>query len=348
MSSTWAKPTVDKPLRVAIVGYGQIAELHTSITAREGHRLSWLVGRRREPTEAFARRHGFARSTTSLDTALADPEVDAVILCTPNDQHAGQALRCLEAGKHALVEIPLAMSYVEGERVAELARATGLTVMVAHTHRYLGAMRRVRERVAAGEATFHHIIARYLLLRRENVGSSGYVRSWTDNLLWHHAHHSTDIVLWLLGVQAADEVEVALAQIRPDPKAGTPLELTLVLHTANDQLGTIAASYNNDMGQIYDYFLTGPGETLRIEQNVLRDRGGILFDQRADPAEVDGRVLQNREFFAAVREHRPAAISADSVLPALRVLQRAQDQYDAGTALGKSSSAGSIANDAAE
>lgn len=317
-----------RKLGIAVVGYGGIAELHTRITAQEGHTLKWLIGRRADPSAAFAAKHGFAHHGTDLQQALADPEVDAVVLCTPNDQHAGQAHQCLAAGKHVLVEIPLAMSLTEGEQLAALARSTGLTLMVAHTHRYLGAMRRVRERVLGGEMRFDHIIARYLLLRRDNIGSSGYVRSWTDSLLWHHAQHSTDMVLWLLGVGESSHVNVTFMQALPDPLRGTPLELSIVLRTDQDQIGTIATSYNNDIGQVYDYFLTGPGESLAIEQNVLRNREGILFDLGTDSAEPDCRVLQNREFFAAVREERPAAISADSVLPTLRVLQRVQDMYD--------------------
>src|SRR5687768_10497038 len=131
-----------EPLKIALVGYGQIARSHTRTMTREGHKLRWVIGRVPEWTEAFAQGHNFEKPSTHLADALSDPAVDAVILCTPSEQHAEQTEQCLSAGKHVLVEIPLAMSFAEGQRLADQARAAKLAVMVAHTHRYQGAIRR--------------------------------------------------------------------------------------------------------------------------------------------------------------------------------------------------------------
>jgi 2-hydroxy-4-carboxymuconate semialdehyde hemiacetal dehydrogenase len=321
-------------LHVAVVGYGQIARSHTRILAGEGHHLDWLIGRVPERTAAFAAEHGYARHGTSLEAALRDPAVEAVVLCTPSEQHAAQTAACLAAGKHVLVEIPLAMSYVEGRGLAETARRKGLTLMVAHTHRYGGAVRRARERIDSGQLTLLSATARYMFLRRENVGASGYVRSWTDNLLWHHGQHATDMVLWLLGVDAPGQVEVSAVLAPPDSNLGIPLDLSLALRTARGQIGTVAMSYNSHVS-VYDYVLVGVEDTLLIEQGVLRNRDGVLYDPRSDASEArDSGLLQDREFAAAVREGRPTAIDAAAVLPALEVLQRAQDVYAAGGAGG--------------
>ncbi|WP_158674578.1 Gfo/Idh/MocA family protein [Streptomyces hoynatensis] len=316
-------------LGIAVVGYGQTAGIHTRLLGGEGHRLAWLIGRLPERAAAFAAKHGFARHSTHLRHALQDPAVDAVVLCTPSPQHAEQAAACLAAGKHVLVEIPLAMSHAEGARLARTARDLGLTLMVAHGHRYQPALRTVRERVARGELTPHSITARYLLLRRENVGSGGYVRSWTDNLLWHHGQHSTDMVLWLLGVEEPGQVEVTAVHALPDRRLGIPMDISLTLKTRRDQLGIVSMSYHSRV-PVYDYVLVCEEDTLVIENGVLRDRDGVLYDPRQDPTENrDSWLLQDREFAAAVRERRPPAISAESVLPALDALQRAQDAYDA-------------------
>ncbi|HVG97452.1 MAG TPA: Gfo/Idh/MocA family oxidoreductase [Chloroflexota bacterium] len=321
-------------LHVAVVGYGQIARSHTRILAGEGHHLDWLIGRVPERTAAFAAEHGYARHGTSLEEALRDPAVEAVVLCTPSEQHAAQTAACLAAGKHVLVEIPLAMSYIEGRGLAETARRKGLTLMVAHTHRYGGAVRRARERIESGQLTLLSATARYMFLRRENVGASGYVRSWTDNLLWHHGQHATDLVLWLLGVDAPGQVEVNALLAPPDAHLGIPLDLSLVMRTAKGQIGTVAMSYNSHVS-VYDYVLVGAEDTLLIEQGVLRNRDGVLYDPRSDESdERNSGVLQDREFVAAVRAGRPTAIDASAVLPALEVLQRAQDAYDAGAAGG--------------
>jgi 2-hydroxy-4-carboxymuconate semialdehyde hemiacetal dehydrogenase len=315
-------------LRLAVVGYGQIARSHTRIVRGEGHHLAWLVGRLPDRTAAFAQEHGYARHSTSLDDALADPDVDAVILCTPSEQHAEQTERCLRAGKHVLCEIPLAMTFAAGRRLAELAHQTGRALMVAHTHRYQGAMRRAHELIAAGTLTLHSVVARYMFLRRQNVGASGYVRSWTDNLLWHHGQHATDMVLWLLGVDTPGQVEVTSAMALPDQGLDTPLDLSLIVRTPSDQLATVVMSYNSHVS-LYDYVLIGREMTLVIENGVLRSQEGVLYDPKTDQSEGrNSGLLQNREFVAAIREGRQPAISAESVLPALAVLQQVQDAFD--------------------
>ena len=315
-------------LRIAVVGYGQIARSHTRIMGREGHALRWLIGRVPERTEAFAREHGYEMHSTNLADALSDPDVDAVILCTPSEQHADQTEQCLNAGKHVLVEIPLAMSYAEGQRLAHQARVVERTVMVAHTHRYQGAIRRAKAKIDGGELMLHSVIARYMFLRRENVGASGYVRSWTDNLLWHHGQHATDMCLWLLGVEMPGEVDVTSMLALPDKDLDVPLDLSLVLRTKHDQLATVSMSYNSHIS-LYDYVLIGVEDTLVVENGVLRNREGVLYDPKEDQAEEkNAGILQNREFVSAIREHRQPAISADAVLPALDVLQQAQNSYD--------------------
>jgi len=317
-----------EPLRVAIVGYGQIARSHTRIFTQDSHELRWLIGRVPEKTEQFSQEHGFARHSTRLEDALEDPRVEAVVLCTPSEQHATQTEACLRAGKHVLVEIPLAMTFSAGQQLASLARETGLTVMVAHTHRYQPAMQRAHAMIAAGDLTLHSVVARYMFLRRENVGANGYVRSWTDNLLWHHGQHATDMTLWMLGVERPGEVEVTATLALPDQHLGIPLDLSLIVRTPRDQLGTVAMSYNAHLA-LYDYVLIGREDTLYIENGTLRNRAGVLYDPQQDQSEArNSGLMQNREFVAAVREHRRPAISADAVLPALDVLQRVQDAYD--------------------
>jgi 2-hydroxy-4-carboxymuconate semialdehyde hemiacetal dehydrogenase len=315
-------------LHLAVAGYGQTAGIHTRIFAGDGHHLDWLIGRLPERARAFATEHGYARHSTDLRHALEDPAVDAVVLCTPSHLHAEQAAACLDAGKHVLVEIPLAMSYAEGFRLAQTARRRKLTLMVAHGHRYQAAMRQVRERIVSGQLTLHSISARYLLLRQENVGSGGYVRSWTDSLLWHHGQHMTDIVLWLLGVSEPGQVEVASISAPPDRRTGIAMDISLGLRTWRDQIASISLSYNSRVN-IYDYVLIGHEDTLLIENGTLRNSERVLYSPKSAEKPAESWLLQDREFAAAVHEGRPAAINAESVLPALEVLQTAQNAYAA-------------------
>ena len=315
------------PLSLAVVGYGMTALSHGRTFGADGHHLRWLVGRVPERTEAFAREHGYQRHGTALDDALGDPAVDAVILCTPSDQHEAQAIACLDAGKHVLIEIPVAMSLAGAHRVADAARTSNRVAMVAHTHRYHPGIRVAKAEIDAGTLTPHSITSRYMFLRRENVGASGYQRSWTDNLLWHHGCHAVDTALWLVGA-ATGAVETASVVGLPDAKLGAPLDLALVLRTATDRLASVSMSYNSHLSR-YDYVVVGDEDTLEIRDGVLRERhasGPIDAVRDLGPSPV---VRQDREFVDAIREGRSAAISPDDVLPAMEALQAAQDAADA-------------------
>ncbi|NBT95057.1 MAG: gfo/Idh/MocA family oxidoreductase [Chloroflexi bacterium] len=324
------EPCMTDRLGLAVVGYGMTATSHTRTFGADGHHLRWLIGRVPERAAAFANEYGYGKHGTDLEAALNDRSVDAVILCTPSEQHEAQALACLDAGKHVLIEIPVAMSAAGAARVADRTRASGLSAMVAHTHRYHPGIRTAHAEIAAGRLSLSNIVARYMFLRRENVGASGYRRSWTDNLLWHHGCHATDLVMHLLGASSSAQVEVASIIATPDASVGAPLDLSIVLRTADDRLATIAMSYNAHLSR-YDYVLIGREDTMEIRDGNLKERHGV-------PAEVPGAdtanspspvVLQNREFHASILEGRPPSISPDSVLPAMEVLQIAQDAADA-------------------
>ena len=317
-------------LGLAVVGYGMTATSHTRTFGADGHHLRWLIGRVPERAAAFATEYGYGKHGTDMEMALNDRMVDAVILCTPSEQHEAQALACLDAGKHVLIEIPVAMSAAGGARVADRTRASGLSAMVAHTHRYHPGIRTAHAEIAAGRLSLSNIVARYMFLRRENVGGSGYRRSWTDNLLWHHGCHATDLVMHLLGVSSGAQVEVVSIIATPDASVGAPLDLSIVLRTADDRLATIAMSYNAHLSR-YDYVLIGREDTMEIRDGNMKERHGTPADiPGADTANSPSPVvLQNREFHASILEGRPPSISPDSVLPAMEVLQIAQDAADA-------------------
>jgi 2-hydroxy-4-carboxymuconate semialdehyde hemiacetal dehydrogenase len=320
----------DQDLTVAFVGYGSIAAAHgRALRELGGVRFDSVVGRRAEATEAFAREWGFAHWTLSLEEALARPGVDAVVICSPSDQHAAQAEQALATGKHVLVEIPLAMSLADAERVTELAERAGLRLMVAHTQRFFPALLELRRRIAAGELHPHHLVFRWFFLRRSNVNWAGRQRSWTDNLLWHHACHVVDAALWLLGrtetAAARSGAVQTLGQAGPPhAELGIPLDLDLLLR-AGDVLVNIAMSYNSPW-PMHEYLVIGEEATLRFEDGRLVEKEGPIFaPEGANPIRE-----QDREFLAAVREGREPSVSGRSALPAMRALQAVQDNLTRG------------------
>jgi 2-hydroxy-4-carboxymuconate semialdehyde hemiacetal dehydrogenase len=312
-----------KELIVSFVGYGSIAAAHArALREPGGVRFDSVVGRRPEATEAFAREWGFAHWTLSLEEALARPGLDAVIICSPSDQHAAQAEQALRAGKHVLVEIPLATNLVDAERVTALSEQAGLRLMVAHTQRFFPALLELRRRIAEGELHPHHLDCRWFFLRRSNVNWEGRQRSWTDNLLWHHACHVVDAALWLLGQTEADSRDSIRAAGQAGPphvQLGIPLDLDLLLRAGHVPVN-IAMSYNSPW-PMHDYMVIGEEATIRFESGRLIGQDGDLFvPEGAHPIRE-----QDREFLAAVREGRVSSVSGRSVLPAMRVLQAVQD-----------------------
>lgn len=316
--------------RLLMVGYGSIARAHTASLAGMGVGLDSIYGRDPARAAAFAAEFGYIRSVSTLAEGLARPEIDIVVICSPSGVHAEQTEAALAAGKHVLTEIPLALSYDQAERLAALARQSGRVLMVAHTHRYYRAMQEARRQIASGELAVHSIISRYAFLRRKNEDWQGRPRTWTDNLLWHHGGHAVDSCLWLLGVDQPGQVEVTGRLAWPDQNMGIPMDLSITIRTPQDQLVSVAMSYNTHIS-VYDYLIIGREDTLQYaNRQLVSGRHGLLIDSGNQASEgQDGNRLQDQEFLAAIADGRPAAISAEAVLPALDVLQRLQTAWAA-------------------
>jgi len=324
-------------VNVAILGYGSIALDHAHAVAalresgvRPDLNLYGVMGPKKEPTAAFGREFGIPVATASLDELLGHPNVEAVIVCSPSPDHAEQTERCLRAGKHVLCEIPLALSLAETERLTELADEVDRRLMVCHTQRYLPALMEARRLIAAGEIHPHAIVSRYMFGRRENVNWRGRRRTWTDNLLWHHGGHAVDAALWLLGVADRDETVATVAQVAlPGADLGIPMDLSLAMRTARDQLVTVAMSYHVHF-PVHDYLIIGEERTLLFAEGCLRDGERVLVEaDRSEAGTPDSAIArQDAEFFAAIREGREPAVSGRSVRPAMAALQAAQDVID--------------------
>ncbi|WP_374485924.1 Gfo/Idh/MocA family protein, partial [Zoogloea sp.] len=128
---------MSKTIKVALAGAGAFGIKHLDgIKNIDGVEVVSLISRDLDATKAVAEKYGIPHVTTELDEALALPEVDAVILCTPTQMHASQTLACLKAGKHVQVEIPLCDVLKDGEEVVALAEKSGLVAMCGHTRRF--------------------------------------------------------------------------------------------------------------------------------------------------------------------------------------------------------------------
>ena len=309
-------------MNICMVGYGMMGVWHSDALKEIDCRLHTLVGRREEPTAEFAGRYGYGRWTVDFADALADEEIDIVILATPSEMHAEGALASLAAGKHTLVEIPIAMNLADSERVVEAARESGVTLGVVHPMRVRPEMVALRRRLLSGEEHVRHVQGRFFIHRLENVGATGYRRSWTDNLLWHHTTHLLDLGLWLLN-EPVQQVQSFMPL--PDPNTGIPMEVFLGAETDKNQSLVCTGSYYSHEFLIEEFVVTDrESYRMTVTQSTLTTGHGT---QSIGP-EAANCGLVTQDFVDAVREGRQPAIPGESVLPAMRVLQAVQDQWD--------------------
>ncbi len=165
-------------MKIALAGAGAFGEKHLDgLQKIDGVEVISVVGRRLEPTQAVAAKYGIPHATTELAEALEQPGLDAVILCTPTQMHAAQAIQCLDAGKHVQVEIPLCDSLADGEAVLAKAQETGLTAMVGHTRRFNPSHQYLHRKIAAGELNVQQMDVQTYFFRRQNMNAKGEARS---------------------------------------------------------------------------------------------------------------------------------------------------------------------------
>ncbi|HET9019870.1 MAG TPA: Gfo/Idh/MocA family oxidoreductase [Acetobacteraceae bacterium] len=311
-------------MNICMVGFGMMCVWHSEALLRAGAVLHTLVGRRPEAAEAFAARYGYRRWTLSLAEALADPAIDIVILATPSDQHEEQAVACLEAGKHTLIEIPIAMSLAGAERVVAAGERSGKVYGLSHPMRFRRERAALRQRIAAGEETIRHIAGRFFIRRLVNIGATGYARSWTDNILWHHFCHFADLGMFLFDFAPIRRVQSHLGRLHDT--TGIPMECVLLAETEADQTLLIHGSYHAAY-RFYDKLIVTDRDTyfFDILAGTLRTAAGTV----AMEGEQENAAHIITDFLDAVREGRKPLASGPSVLPAMRVLQSAQDDWDA-------------------
>ena len=216
-------------MNVCMVGYGMMGVWHSEALQRTDAVLHTVVGRRPDAAQEFAQRYGYRKVAGSLEEALADPEIDVVILGTPSDQHEAQAIACLEAGKHTLIEIPIAMSLKGAERVVAAGEKSGKIYGLSHPMRFRREREALLARTRAGEENIRHIAGRFFIKRLVNIGATGYQRSWTDNILWHHFCHFVDLGMYLFDGAPIRRVQSHYGPCHP--QTGIPMECVVLVET---------------------------------------------------------------------------------------------------------------------
>ena len=311
-------------IKVALAGAGAFGIKHLDgIKLIDGVEVVSLIGRDLAKTQEVANTYGIAHVTTDLNDSLAMKEVDAVILCTPTQMHASQALACMQAGKHVQVEIPLCDVYRDGAQVVALQNQTGLVAMCGHTRRFNPSHQFVHQQIQAGQFNIYQMDVQTYFFRRTNMNALGQPRSWTDHLLWHHAAHTVD----LFAYQAGSPVVKANAMQGPiHPTLGIAMDMSIQLQAANGAICTLSLSFNNDgpLGTFFRYI--GDNATFIARYDDLFNGKEEKLDVSKVAVSMNGIELQDREFFAAIREGREPNGSVAQVLPCYQVLHDLEQQ----------------------
>ncbi len=314
-------------MKIAVAGAGAFGIKHLDALSRiEGVEVTAVVSRRLDQAREVADKYGALLATNDLDDVLISRDVDAVILCTPTQLHARQALAVMSAGKHVQIEIPLADNLRDARAVAARANESGLVCMVGHTRRFNPSHQWIHNRIIAGELSIHQMDVQTYFFRRTNQNALGQARSWVDNLLWHHAAHTID----LFAYQCDEPITKANIMAGPlHPELGIPMDMSIQLQTPSLKICTLSLSFNNEgpLGTFFRYICDNGTYIARYDD---------LINGRDEPIDVtkvavsmDGIELQDREFVAAIRENRAPKSSVEEVLGCYEVLDTLQRQLDA-------------------
>lgn len=142
----------DRPFGWGFIGASNIARrMLGAINNLAGNKVVAVMSSRQDRAEAYAAENGIPKAYSSLESLLADPEIDAVYISTTNELHHPQTLAAAQAGKHVLCEKPLALSMEQAQEMLQGCRAAGVVLGTNHHLRNLAAHRIMRQKIAAGE-----------------------------------------------------------------------------------------------------------------------------------------------------------------------------------------------------
>jgi len=314
-------------MKICVAGQGAFGVKHLeAISKIEGVEVVSLAGGSPAGTEEVARRFGIPHWTVDLAESLAQPGVEAAILTTPTQMHADQGEQCLRAGKHVMIEIPIADNLKDSERLVRVRKETGLIAMGGHTRRFNPSHQWIRKRILSGELKIQAMDVQTFFFRRTNMNAAGKPRSWTDHLLWHHACHTVDLFQYQTG-EIASRANALQGPVHPELKIA--MDMSVQLKVPSGAICTLALSFNNKgpLGTFFRYICDNGTYIARYDDLVDGDQNAI--DLSKVDVSMNGIELQDREFFAAIREGREPNASVEQCLTAMQTLDRLEKSLEA-------------------
>ena len=306
-------------LRLGVAGAnGAFGTKHLdALAAIENADIAAVMATSLEKADAVADKFSVPNRYDDFDTFLTCPDLDAVILATPTQIHAEQGLKAMKAGKHVLIEIPMADSLTDSEQLVAMQAQTGLTAMAGHVRRFNPSHQWVNQKISRSELSIQQMDVQTYFFRRTNMNAKGEPRSWTDHLLWHHACHTIDLFLYQTG---EDIVEVQAVQGPEHPELGIAMDMAIIMKTVTGKLCTLSLSFNNDgpFGTFFRYICDKGTYIARYDD--LFDGHDKQIDVSGIDVSTNGIELIDREFISAINQKREPNASLAQCLPAMRVM----------------------------
>jgi len=313
-------------MRICVAGaYGAFGTKHLdALSAIDGVTVTAVMGPTQSKIEALAAERGISFASTSLEACIARDDVDAVILATPTQMHADQSIACMKAGKPVLIEIPMADSLEDSQRICDIQKETGVLAMAGQVRRFNPSHQWIRNKIDAGELNVQQMDVQTFFFRRANMNAKGEPRSWTDHLLWHHACHTVDLFQYQTGEVAS---ECFGLQGPNHPDLGIAMDMSIGMKTPSGAICTLSLSFNNDgpLGTFFRYICDNGTYIARYDD---------LFDGRENQIDLsdvavsnNGIELIDREFITAIQEGREPNGSVHDTLDAMRTLDRIEKSF---------------------
>lgn len=313
-------------MRICVAGaYGAFGIKHLDALANiDGVTVTSVMGPTKAKIEAFAAERGIGHAGATLEECIARDDVDAVILSTPTQMHADQAIACMKAGKHVLVEIPMADTLADSQEIVRVQKETGLVAMAGQVRRFNPSHQWIHNKIEAGELTLQQLDVQTYFFRRTNTNAKGEARTWTDHLLWHHACHTVDLFQYQTGGPA---VEAFGLQGPKHPDLGIAMDMSIGLKAGNGAICTLSLSFNND-GPLGTYFryICDKG-TYLARYDDLFDGNENQIDLSDVAVSSNGIELIDREFISAIQEGRTPNGAVADVLGAMETLDRIEKSF---------------------
>ena len=316
-------------MKICVAGaYGAFGLKHLdALNNIEDIEVTSVMGPNKAKIESLAEERNIPNARTTLEESISEDKPDAVILATPTQAHAEQAIVCMNAGKHVLIEIPMADSLEDSHLVVAKQKETGLTCMAGHVRRFNPSHQWIKNKILAGELNLQQLDAQTYFFRRTNTNAKGEPRSWTDHLLWHHACHTVDLFQYQTGGKA---VQAYGLQGPIHPELGIAMDMSIGMKATNGALCTLSLSFNNDgpFGTFFRYICDNGTYLARYDD--LFDGNNNQIDLSDVAVSNNGIELIDREFISAIKENRKPNSCVTDAISAMETLDKIERNLNHG------------------